>query len=191
MANGKGKREQYTPERKAQALALLYVKSLSQVAAESGIPKSTLKGWRDAMKACEQDGTPCEQQAPVAQSASTSAKARARGIDEAVFVEETARLTMKTLETLNVRIETACGNLKEVYELRRFILDNKELVLSHKDREKYPDGAVTALLSKLEKLEVINMGDLSKTLGIAYDKYALASGKATTRVAVGFEDYPE
>lgn len=187
----KSKKEQYTPERKAQALALLSIKSLSAAAAETGIPKSTLKGWRDAVRACEQDGTLCEQQDSSAQSASPSAGARARSIDEAKFLEETARLTMKTLETLNVRIETACGNLKEVYELRRFILDNKDLVLSHKDRERYPDGAVKELLAKLEKMEVISVSDLSKTLGIAYDKHALASGKPTGRVEVGFEDYAE
>ena len=206
MADGKRKTATYTPEQKQQALALLRVHTTKEVAEMLGIPRTTVKTWEDRLKKAAErvdlaDEEPVEaiverdegDEASAMvfdQNASTSAGAPV-GVDNAKFVEGTSRLALKSLEALNARIEMACDDLKAIGELKRFILENKESVLSGLDREIYPEGAVLALFRKLDDIEIIRVKDLATVLGVAYDKYALASGKPTGRVEVGFEDYAE
>lgn len=205
----KRKQVQYTPEQKQEALALLHVYTSKQVSEMLHIPSSTVRTWEKALKesassfkafagstaaetveqAVESVEFADESKNTLAQNART--QATSSPMANAKFIDGTEKLALKALDALNARIELACSNVQEIGELKKFILDHKEEVLTGKDREIYSDGAIMQLLKKLETLEVIRVGELSTVLGVAYDKHALASGKPTERLDISFEDYPE
>lgn len=205
----KRKQVKYTPEQKQEALALLHVYTSKQVSEMLHIPSSTVRTWEKALKesagsfkafagstatetveqAVESVEFADESKNTLAQNARTQASSSPMA--NAKFIDGTEKLALKALDALNARIELACSNVQEIGELKKFILDHKEEVLTGKDREVYSDGAIMQLLKKLETLEVIRVGELSTVLGVAYDKHALASGKPTERLDISFEDYPE
>ena len=205
----KRKQVKYTLEQKQEALALLHVYTSKQVSEMLHIPSSTVRTWEKALKesassfkafagstatktveqAVESVEFADESKNTLAQN--TRTQATSSPMANAKFIDGTEKLALKALDALNARIELACSNVQEIGELKKFILDHKEEVLTGKDREVYSDGAIMQLLKKLETLEVIRVGELSTVLGVAYDKHALASGKPTERLDISFEDYPE
>lgn len=184
----------YTEAEIEEALSLLHVLPMTKVSEKLGIPKTTISRWYDKMKKGETvHPTPQKGQGKgetvSEQNAHTIAEARASKVDE--FINKSWGLAETTLEQLNCRVKRAKDTLDEIDELKNFILNNRDKVLSGEDRDRYSNGAIVELLRKLEKMEVIKINELATVFGVAYDKFALASGKATARVQVGFEDYAE
>lgn len=155
MARG----QKYNDDLKEKAFALLAVNnSVSLVAKELGLPRSTVKTWKEIYdKEAEEGGEP------------TIAELRQE--NKKRFVDDAWRLINKTKTLLERRLDRALTNEDELDELLDEIckLDNKEL--SNEQRK--------ALYSKIKTLKLEQTKELAVVLGTLYDKQALANKEAT------------
>lgn len=155
MARG----QKYNDDLKEKAFALLAVNnSVSLVAKELGLPRSTVKTWKEIYdKEAEEGGEP------------TIAELRQE--NKKRFVDDAWRLIDKTKTLLERRLDRALTNEDELDELLGEIckLDNKEL--SNEQRK--------ALYSKIKTLKLEQTKELAVVLGTLYDKQALANKEAT------------
>lgn len=155
MARG----QKYNDDLKEKAFALLAVNnSVSLVAKELGLPRSTVKTWKEIYdKEAEEGGEP------------TIAELRQE--NKKRFVDDAWRLIDKTKTLLERRLDRALTNEDELDELLDEIckLDNKEL--SNEQRK--------ALYQKIKTLKLEQTKELAVVLGTLYDKQALANKEAT------------
>lgn len=155
MARG----QKYNDDLKEKAFALLAVNnSVSLVAKELGLPRSTVKSWKeDYDKKAEISGEPTI--------------ANLRQENKKRFVEDAWRLIDKTKTLLERRLDRALTNEDELDELLDEIckLDNKEL--SNEQRK--------AMYQKIKSLKLEQTKELAVVLGTLYDKQALANKEAT------------
>lgn len=170
MAKGK----KYNDDIKEKAFALLAVNnSLSYVAEQLGLPRSTVKSWKESYdKKAEESGE------------DTIAKLRQKKKEE--FVEDAWGLIGKIRTLLERRLDRAIGSEDVLDELVKEIteLDNKQLT----------DAQRKALYSKMHSIKVESVKELAIVLGTLYDKQALANKEATSIVEGNvvvkkFEDY--
>lgn len=155
MARG----QKYNDDLKEKAFALLAVNnSVSLVAKELGLPRSTVKTWKEIYdKEAEKGGEP------------TIAELRQE--NKKRFVDDAWRLIDKTKTLLERRLDRALTNEDELDELLGEIckLDNKEL--TNEQRK--------ALYQKIKTLKLEQTKELAVVLGTLYDKQALANKEAT------------
>ena len=158
MARG----QKYNDDLKEKALALLAVNnSVSFVAKELGLPRSTVKTWKEVYdKEAEESGEP------------TIAKLRQEKKEE--FVENAWGLIGKVQTLLERRLDRAIGSENVIDELLTEItsLDRKELT----------DAQRKLLYMKISTIKVESVKELSVVLGTLYDKQALANKEATSIV---------
>ena len=155
------KRKSYTEEDKQKAMALLAVKSLSQVSKELSIPKTTLLYWQK-----EFDKNATEQNEPTIEQLRTNKKKE--------FAEMAWKSINKIQTLLERRLERAVQSEDKIDELLFEILelDGKDLT---KDQRK-------ALYQKISSIKVESVKELAVVLGTLYDKQALANNESTQNI---------
>ena len=171
MARG----QKYNDDLKEKAFALLAVNnSVSFVAKELGLPRSTVKTWKEVYdKEADESGEP------------TITKLRQEKREE--FIANAWGLIGKVQTLLERRLDRAIGSENVIDELLDEILK-----LGHKD---LTETQRKALYSKIAAIKVENVKELAVVLGTLYDKQALADNKATQNINVSgtikFEDIEE
>lgn len=170
MAKGR----KYNDDIKEKAFALLAVNnSVSCVAGQLGLPRSTVKSWKEAYdKKAKGSGE------------DTIAELRQKKKEE--FVENAWGLIGKIRTLLERRLDRALDSEDILDELVEEITK-----LDHKDLS---DTQRKALYSKMNSIKVESVKELAVVLGTLYDKQALANKEATAivegNIAVKkFEDY--
>lgn len=154
--------QKYNDDLKEKAFALLAVNnSVSYVAKELGLPRSTVKSWKETydIKA-EESGEP------------TIAILRQKKKEE--FVENAWRLIDKTKTLIERRLDRAIESEDELDRLVEEIcrIDHKDLTEPQRK----------ALYSKISAIKIENVKELAVVLGTLYDKQALANKEATAIV---------
>lgn len=177
----------YTISQKERAVSLLYAKPLCDVVKETGIPKTTLARWKKELNIPTIAPTGTARNAERNEVQKNINIARAENVKQ--FVDEAWSVTLGSIKELNKRIQRQANALDEIRVLEHFILENREVVLA--GETEFTKSVVVELLKKIRDLEVIRTSELATIMGVSYDKYALASGGATGRVSVSFEDMPE
>lgn len=154
MARG----QKYNDDLKEQAYALLAVNnSVAFVAKELGLPRTTVKTWKDNYdKEAAEGGEPTI--------------AALRQENKKRFVADAWRLIDKTKTLLERRIDRALINEDELDELIAEVDKTKEL----------PNEQRKAMCQKLKAMKLEQTKELAVVLGTLYDKQALANKEATS-----------
>lgn len=158
MAKG----QKYNDDIKEKAIALLTVNnSVSYVARELGLPRSTVKSWKETYDRDAEKG-----------GEDTIAKLRQKKKEE--FVEDAWGLINKIKTLLERRLDRAIDGEDEIDALVEEItkLDHKQLT----------DSQRKALYSRIAAIKVESVKELAVVLGTLYDKQALANKEATAIV---------
>lgn len=164
MARG----QKYNDDLKEKAIALLTVNnSVSFVARELKLPRSTVKSWKeDYDKKAQEDGE------------DTIAKLRQKKKEQ--FVEDAWRLVDKVKTILERRLDRAIQSEDKMDELLEEILqlDYKQLTVQQRK----------ALYTRISALKIEDIKALSTVLGTLYDKQALANKEATQIVDFSYDN---
>ncbi len=158
MAKG----QKYNDDIKEKAYALLAVNnSVSYVARELGLPRSTVKSWKEVYdRDAEKNGE------------DTIAKLRQKKKED--FVEDAWNLIGKIKTLLERRIDRAIDSEKEIDALVEEITKLEHRQLNETQRK--------ALYSRIMAIKVESVKELAIVLGTLYDKQALANKEATAIV---------
>ena len=158
MAKG----QKYNDDIREKAIALLTVNnSVSFVARELGLPRSTVKSWKETFdKEAEESGE------------DNIAKLRQKKKEE--FVDNAWGLIGKAQTLLERRLDRAIEGEDEIDALVEEItkLDHRQLT----------DAQRKALYSRISAIKVESVKELAVVLGTLYDKQALANKEATAIV---------
>ena len=158
MAKG----QKYNDDIREKAIALLTVNnSVSFVARELGLPRSTVKSWKEAFdKEAEESGE------------DNIAKLRQKKKED--FINDAWRLIDLSKSVLEKRLTRAMDNEEALDELVEEISKLDYKTLTSQQRQ--------ALYMKLAKIKVEDVKSLATVLGTLYDKQALANKEATAIV---------
>lgn len=158
MAKG----QKYNDDIREKAIALLTVNnSVSFVARELGLPRSTVKSWKEAFdKEAEESGE------------DNIAKLRQKKKED--FINDAWKLIDLSKGVLEKRLTRAMDNEEALDELVEEISKLDYKTLTSQQRQ--------ALYMKLAKIKVDDVKSLATVLGTLYDKQALANKEATTIV---------
>ena len=158
MAKG----QKYNDDIREKAIALLTVNnSVSFVARELGLPRSTVKSWKEAFdKEAEESGE------------DNIAKLRQKKKDD--FINDAWKLIDLSKGVLEKRLTRAMDNEEALDELVEEISKLDYKTLTSQQRQ--------ALYMKLAKIKVDDVKSLATVLGTLYDKQALANKEATAIV---------
>ncbi len=170
MAKG----QKYNDDIREKAIALLTVNnSVSFVARELGLPRSTVKSWKEAFdKEAEESGE------------DNIAKLRQKKKED--FINDAWKLIDLSKGVLEKRLTRAMDNEEALDELVEEISKLDYKTLTSQQRQ--------ALYMKLAKIKVDDVKSLATVLGTLYDKQALANKEATAIVEESitvkkFEDF--
>lgn len=168
MAKG----QKYNDDIKEQAIAMLTVNnSVSFVARELGLPRSTVKTWKIQFdKEAEANGE------------DNIAKLRQKKKEE--FVSKAWDIIDIGKEILHRRFRRALESEDKLDALEKELMTLPNTDLSTEQKK--------ALAKKLAVIKVEDVGKLTTALGTLYDKQALASNEATSReeqIIKKFEDF--
>ena len=166
--------QKYNNDIKEKAFALLEVNnSVSYVANELGLPRSTVKSWKEEYdKKAEEGGEP------------TIAELRQKKKEQ--FVKDAWAMIEKTNTILKRRLDRAIESENEIDKLLDEIMQLNHIELTNAQRK--------ALYARISVLKIEDVRALSTVLGTLYDKQALAN-KEATQIVEGeiafkkFEDY--
>lgn len=158
MAKG----QKYNDDIREKAIALLTVNnSVSFVARELGLPRSTVKSWKeDFDKEAEESGE------------DNIAKLRQKKKED--FINDAWKLIDLSKGVLEKRLTRAMDNEEALDELVEEISKLDYKTLTSQQRQ--------ALYMKLAKIKVDDVKSLATVLGTLYDKQALANKEATAIV---------
>ena len=158
MAKG----QKYNDDIREKAIALLTVNnSVSFVARELGLPRSTVKSWKEAFdKEAEESGE------------DNIAKLRQKKKED--FINDAWKLIDLSKGVLEKRLTRAMDNEEALDELVEEISKLDYKTLTSQQRQ--------ALYTKLAKIKVDDVKSLATVLGTLYDKQALANKEATAIV---------
>ena len=158
MAKG----QKYNDDIREKAIALLTVNnSVSFVARELGLPRSTVKSWKEAFdKEAEESGE------------DNIAKLRQKKKED--FINDAWKLIDLSKGVLEKRLTRAMDNEEALDELVEEISKLDYKTLTSQQRQ--------ALYMKLAKIKVDDVKSLATVLGTLYDKQALANKEETTIV---------
>lgn len=158
MAKG----QKYNDDIREKAIALLTVNnSVSFVARELGLPRSTVKSWKEAFdKEAEANGE------------DNIAKLRKKKKED--FINDAWKLIDLSKGVLEKRLTRARDNEEALDELVDEICKLDYKTLTSQQRQ--------SLYMKLAKIKVEDVKSLATVLGTLYDKQALANKEATAIV---------
>lgn len=158
MAKG----QKYNDDIREKAIALLTVNnSVSFVARELGLPRSTVKSWKEAFdKEAEESGE------------DNIAKLRKKKKED--FINDAWKLIDLSKGVLEKRLTRARDNEEALDELVDEICKLDYKTLTSQQRQ--------SLYMKLAKIKVEDVKSLATVLGTLYDKQALANKEATAIV---------
>ena len=158
MAKG----QKYNDDIREKAIALLTVNnSVSFVARELGLPRSTVKSWKEAFdKEAEESGE------------DNIAKLRQKKKED--FINDAWRLIDLSKSVLEKRLTRAKDNEEA--------LDEHVEEICQLDYKTHTSQQRQALYMKLAKIKVEDVKSLATVLGTLYDKQALANKEATAIV---------
>ena len=158
MAKG----QKYNDDIREKAIALLTVNnSVSFVARELGLPRSTVKSWKEAFdKEAAESGE------------DNIAKLRQKKKED--FINDAWKLIDLSKGVLEKRLTRAMDNEEALDELVEEISKLDYKTLTSQQRQ--------ALYMKLAKIKVDDVKSLATVLGTLYDKQALANKEATAIV---------
>lgn len=158
MAKG----QKYNDDIREKAIALLTVNnSVSFVARELGLPRSTVKSWKEAFdKEAEESGE------------DNIAKLRQKKKED--FINDAWKLIDLSKGVLEKRLTRARDNEEALDELVDEICKLDYKTLTSQQRQ--------SLYMKLAKIKVEDVKSLATVLGTLYDKQALANKEATAIV---------
>ena len=158
MAKG----QKYNDDIREKAIAILTVNnSVSFVARELGLPRSTVKSWKEAFdKEAEESGE------------DNIAKLRQKKKED--FINDAWKLIDLSKGVLEKRLTRAMDNEEALDELVEEISKLDYKTLTSQQRQ--------ALYMKLAKIKVDDVKSLATVLGTLYDKQALANKEATAIV---------
>ncbi len=158
MAKG----QKYNDDIREKAIALLTVNnSVSFVARELGLPRSTVKSWKEAFdKEAEANGE------------DNIAKLRQKKKED--FINDAWKLIDLSKGVLEKRLTRARDNEEALDELVDEICKLDYKTLTSQQRQ--------SLYMKLAKIKVEDVKSLATVLGTLYDKQALANKEATAIV---------
>lgn len=158
MAKG----QKYNDDIREKAIALLTVNnSVSFVARELGLPRSTVKSWKEAFdKKAEESGE------------DNIAKLRQKKKED--FINDAWKLIDLSKSVLEKRLTRARDNEEALDELVDEICKLDYKTLTSQQRQ--------SLYMKLAKIKVEDVKSLATVLGTLYDKQALANKEATAIV---------
>ena len=158
MAKG----QKYNDDIREKAIALLTVNnSVSFVARELGLPRSTVKSWKEAFdKEAEESGE------------DNIAKLRQKKKED--FINDAWKLIDLPKGVLEKRLTRARDNEEALDELVDEICKLDYKTLTSQQRQ--------SLYMKLAKIKVEDVKSLATVLGTLYDKQALANKEATAIV---------
>ena len=162
MARGK----KYNDDIKERAFALAATNnSITAVAKELGIPRTTVKTWLSQQN---------EEETQTLEALHRQNKER--------FVEEAWRAIHAGQELLIRRLERAVDSEREMDRLlSEFLICSDQL----------SEGQIREMQKRFGELKVMDIGKVAVVLGTMYDKQALIAKEATARVEVAdvrFED---
>lgn len=164
--------QKYNDDIKEQAFALLAVNnSVSFVAKKLGIPRSTIKSWKEAYdKGAEE------------REELSIAKLRHKNKEQ--FVQNAWGLIGKVETLLERRLERAISN--------EDVIDRMLDEIVKLEGEGMSEVQTRSICAKLSSLKLESVRELATILGTLYDKQALANREATSivdgDVALRFED---
>ena len=92
------------------------------------------------------------------------------------FVEKADKIIFKATELLERRIDTALEQQYELDMLIDTVIDADDDDISRQEK--------ASIAKKLSKLQVNSLSEIATSLGILYDKRALAKGESTANVGV-------
>lgn len=176
MARG----QKYNDDLKEKAFALLAVNnSVSFVAKELGLPRSTVKTWKDIYdKEAEESGEP------------TITKLRQKKREE--FIGQAWEAIGKSLTAVQRRLDRELALQDDIDLVAKEIKKNAKKIEEETGIEWF---GLLNLIDKLKTLKTCKLGELSTVIGTLYDKQALADNKATQNINVSgtikFEDIEE
>lgn len=172
-------------ELQAQIFALLAQgKSVSDVARELGLSRSTVQGWEDrflkkseeiAMREAKPTKNATEDATEPNDEVTNEGEldlVKARELSKKQFVEKAWGLINKSQTLIERRLDRAINSENELDKILDEVmcLDHKELT----------DNERKALAKKIMQLKVENIKDLAVVLGTIYDKQALANKEPTS-----------
>ena len=146
----------YTDREKEQALALLAIKPLKEVAEELQMPERTLRDWRDTQEKINPE----------------FAKLRLEKKEE--FVKDAWEIIGKANILLKKKINRAIEEEEKIDDAIDKVCRDTEISKEEK----------RSLLNKLNALKVDNLGQLSTVIGTLYDKQALINKESTVNHGV-------
>lgn len=166
MARG----QKYNDDIKERAFALVASNnSISAVARELGVPRTTVKGWLNAQ--------------------SDSDKKRREEIHEAnkdKFAQDAWITIHKGNQILKRRFERAADNEAELDLLLAKFMECKDSLSAEQTK---------ALIRQFGEIKLLDVGKIAVVLGTLYDKQALIAKEATARVEMveelTFEDFDD
>lgn len=146
--------KKHPDELREKALAALAVNNnTAEIAIQLGLPETTVRTWK--LKNLDDDDF-----------------VELRQKKKTEFVLKAWEIIEKATALLNRRVSTALKHETNIEELIQQIQLDQEMHSKTKE----------SLINKLRALQVQNTRDLSTVIGTIYDKAALASGEATSRV---------
>lgn len=179
----------YTKKEKSNALKRLKAgESVSLVAREMNIPRTTLIGW----KAGETTGARARKKNACARKTSDSSTGTKTDATEEKPLIEDNKTTQaenkqnfsktswenidKAQELLKRRLSRAIDYEKEIDEIVDIILEMKDEELDYKQK--------MTLINKLKAIRLTDIRDIVVMIGTLYDKQALANDEANEKVAL-------
>lgn len=161
--------QKYNDDIKERAFAMAATNnSISAVARELGVPRSTVKGWLEAQSDSEKE---------------RREKLRRENKDQ--FVDDAWKTIHKGNQILMRRFERAADSEAEIDRLLEEFMGCGDLTLEH----------TKALRKQFEELKLMDVGKIAVVLGTLYDKQALIAKEATARVEMveelTFEDFDD
>ena len=88
------------------------------------------------------------------------------------FVQRADKIIFKATELLERRLDTALESQDEIEEMIQEVWDA--------DRDEIKENQKKAIVNKLSRLQLNNLGEITTALGTIYDKRALATGEPTS-----------
>ena len=154
--------KKYNDDVKEKALALLAINNnITDVAAQLGVPRSTVSTWKEAY----------EKEAAQGESENITALRQKKKEEFIVSAWQSIEQSMKLIDR---RLQRAIDNEDKIDEL---IDSVREGDLSDKD--------IKSIASQLAELKVDNVRDLVNIISVLYDKAALAAKEATAIIDGG------
>lgn len=157
----------HTDEERIKAMEMLSIMTLAEVSRQTGIPKTTLIGWKNGrVQSANEDRTMYEQ-------------LRTKRKQE--FIEGAWDCIDKAKQLINRRLTRALTQEDAIDDL----LEAAEQEIDEMDCPQQRKAALRkSVAQRVASLKLEDLKELSVTLGTLYDKQALANNEATVNAGI-------